>query len=583
MDYRWEINEPSESLIDELRTAAGISRAAALALADRGVSPPGAHAFLHPALSRLSAPYSLPGTRQAAERLWQAVMGQQKILVYGDYDTDGVTSAVLLCKVLSANGAQVECYLPHRIDDGYGLTPDTIAKACDGTQALLVTVDCGITSADAVAAARARGLDIIVTDHHEPQGETPAAVAVVDPKLPGAPAHLHGLAGVGVAFKVCHAFVKYGRENGIGAQDTDLREFLDLVALGTVADIVPILEENRSLVSYGLQVLSRQHRPGVRALCELSHLQEGIDTGDITFRLAPRLNAAGRLGNAGQAFDLLHARNTTDAYRLASALDDRNRERQEIEHRVLESAEEQILDLGDLSGRQSLIVCGEQWHQGVIGIVASRLVRKYSRPSIVLTHDPDGRLCGSGRSVRGINLVTLLERCSEYLDRYGGHAMAAGLALAPKHLDAFSGAFEDAVGRVFGTFSTKPTLEVSGLLEFADLDEAVFSEMEALAPFGHNNPEPVFATRAVYPERVLAAGKNHSRGTMTDASGARHSFICFGTPPNDLPPAPWDIAYIPHLNRYNGSVKPQLKLLNVRMHTATLAAEMVERNGCGER
>lgn len=515
-------------------------------------------------LSQLSDPYQLSGVETAAERLWQAIRRQERILVYGDYDTDGITASVLMAEVLSANGAQVDCYLPHRIDDGYGLTAEAIGRVCSGEQSVLLTVDCGITCAEAVAAANERGMDVIVTDHHEPHEGIPEALAVIDPKLPGSSPIVQTLAGVGVAFKLCHGFIKYGRKHGLGGQDTDLREYLDLVALGTVADIVPLLDENRCLVTSGLEILSRQHRPGIRALCEITNLRERVRTTDITFRIAPRLNAAGRMGNPDQAFQLLHARDTTEAYQLATALDARNRERQHVEARVLAAAEEQIAAIENMAERRALVVCGDDWHQGVIGIVASRLVRKYNRPSIVLTRDPDGGLCGSGRSLRSLNLVTLLGTCEEYLDRFGGHAMAAGLALAPDKLTAFNERFEQAVAKESGLAPVSPALDICGRVSLRELGEQVFREMEMLAPFGHSNPEPLYACLGVLPERVMPAGRAHSRGTVRDEAGNSHSFIYFGVSPDQLPPGPWDIVFTPQLNRYNGSARPQLKIDDLR-------------------
>ncbi|MFW5893702.1 MAG: single-stranded-DNA-specific exonuclease RecJ, partial [Verrucomicrobiota bacterium] len=431
MSYRWEINEPPESQVNELRDAGEVSRVAALALSRLGITASRVAAYLRPMLSQLSDPYQLPGVEKAAERLWEAIRRQERILVYGDYDTDGITATVLVAEVLSANGAHVDCYLPHRIDDGYGLTAEAVERVCTAEQTVLLTVDCGITCAAAVEAANARGMDVIITDHHEPHEAIPEALAVIDPKLPDAPPVVQSLAGVGVAFKLCHGFIKYGRRHDLGGQDTDLRQFLDLVALGTVADIVPLLDENRCLVTAGLDVLSQQIRPGIRALCEVTNLRERVRTTDITFRIAPRINAAGRLGNPDEAFQLLHARDTTEAYQLAAALDGRNRERQQVEAQVLAAAEEQIAEIADIEQCHTVVVCGEEWHKGVIGIVASRLVRKYNRPSIVLTRDSDGALCGSGRSLHNLNLVTLLGVCEVHLQRFGGHAMAAGLALDP--------------------------------------------------------------------------------------------------------------------------------------------------------
>jgi len=563
-DYVWCIPQSNEELIQQICEAGNVSRPTALILAARHIPPSEVTQFLQPSLRQLSDPYLLPGTREAAERLWRAVEQQETILIHGDYDTDGITSAVLLSWMLESNGARTECFLPHRLDDGYGLTPESIEKACTEHHSLLVTVDCGVTSCDAAHAARERGLDVIVTDHHEPGAQLPDAVAVVDPKLPGVSPLLQDLAGVGVAFKVCHGFLKYARELGFSGVTTDLRDGLDLVALGTVADIVPLLGENRCLVNHGLSVLSRQHRPGIRALCELAGVRDNVLTSDITYRLAPRINAAGRMGDPGEAYRLLLASNTTDAYRMAASLDQMNKDRQNIESEVLASAEAQITAKTHLDRDHTIVVAGEDWHQGVIGIVASRLVRKYHRPCVVLTTDGNGQYCGSGRSVRRVNLVSLLERSAPLLTRFGGHAMAAGLSLFPDNLQAFGEEFEESVSQVMGMAATQPQLDTCGALQFHELSDRVFDELSMLQPFGHGNPEPVFVSYDVSPDRVLPAGERHTRGTLRDRTRGRFSFIAFNRTQDELPPPPWNIAYTPHLNTYAGHTTPQLKIVDIQ-------------------
>ena len=543
---------------------AAVSRPTALVLATRGITPQTVAAFLDPSLQHLSDPFDLPGTRQAAERLWRAILNGERILVHGDYDTDGITAAALTSWVLRRNGADTECYLPHRIDDGYGLTVESIEKACADKCRLLLTVDCGITSYAAIRMARERGLDVIITDHHMPGTEPMDAHTVVDPKLPGAAPEVQDLAGVGVAFKVCHAFIKYGRQHGLGGEDTDLRQGLDLVALGTVADIVPLLHENRLLVKHGLAVLARQQRPGVHALCEIAGIREGLGTADITYRLAPRLNATGRMGDPIDSLRLLEADSMANALALARTLDDHNRQRQLIEEEVVQGAEAQIVQLYDLQTCRAIIVWNEQWHQGVVGIVASRLARRYHRPAVVLTRDPSGQYTGSARSVRRISLVDLLEQCKHSLIRFGGHAMAAGLSLDAHMLPAFCRDFEAAVGLVLGADAMRPQFDISGEVGLGELSTRFFAELERLQPFGHSNPEPLFLTRGVAQERCTLIGKTHTKGILRDPTGSRLPFIAFGRLPEEFPEPPWDVVYTPQLNRFNGSESPQLRLQDVR-------------------
>jgi single-stranded-DNA-specific exonuclease len=563
----WEVAEENEKLIHELQESDALTRPMALVLASRGIAVDGVRAFLQPSLKDLVDPYALPGVREAAARLWHAVASGEHILIHGDYDTDGITASVLLAWCLRQNGGRVECFLPHRLDDGYGLTPESIEKARRDNHTLLVTVDCGINSVDAIALARQQGLDVIVTDHHQPGTESPNANITINPKLPGSPAALVDLAGVGVAFKLCHGFIKYGRENGLGGQATDLRRVLDLVALGTVADIVPLLHENRCLVAHGLKVLSSQQRPGIRALCEVSGLGDAttLRAPDITFRLAPRLNAAGRLGDPVDAMRLLEASGMHDAVPLATILDEKNRDRQHLEEETLRDAEACITTAGDdLLTRRTIMVWGAAWPQGVIGIVASRLARRYHRPCIVLTVESDGQWRGSARSVRRLNLVAVMEQCRHRLIRFGGHPMAAGLSVADGELIGFRDAFEAAVCTVLGEDGLQPQLDICGRAQFADFNDAFFTELSLLEPIGHGNPDPLFLTTRVFPDKVFPAGKGHSRGVLCDSARNRLDFIYFNRIPSDLPRPPWDIVYTPQINTYNGNRTPQIQIVDLR-------------------
>ncbi len=563
--YAWVQTDIDQKLLTELQSGLGISRPIALALARLGFSSGTAEKFLNPNLSNLSNPFDLPGTEKAAERLWQAIDRGEKILIHGDYDTDGITASVLLSSVLTENGANTEVFLPHRIDDGYGLTEESIEKACSTDFSLLVTVDCGITSHDAVECARSRGLDVIVTDHHEPCDTLPEALAVIDPKLPGAPECVKELAGVGVAFKVCHAFLKYGRDNGLGGHQTDLKNYLDLVALGTVADIVPLLHENRCLVRYGLGVLSKQQRPGIRALCDVAGLNgDVIRAPDIAFRIAPRVNAPGRMGDASLSMNLLLAQGMADAFAAARTLDDANRARQQLEQETAELAEKQLIDRNFSPDWASIVAHGQEWHAGVLGIVAARLARSYHRPAVVLSLDSSDAYSGSVRSITGINIIEVLDSIAHLLDRHGGHAMAAGLSLQPKNLEAFIEAFEHAVAQHFTEEHLRPQLEICGIASIAEFDGQFFDQRDLLEPFGHSNPEPVFLCRDVRPDRIFPAGKNHARGALRDLSNRCINFIAFGKTPESFPPPPWDVVVKPQLNYYMGRCTPQVEILDLR-------------------
>ena len=469
-DYLWELTEYNEARIRNLMEETNVTRPIALVLNSRNITPEQVADFLNPSLKSLGDPYLLPGTKLAAERLWKAIQTNQRIVIHGDYDTDGITASALLAWVLRKNGATISCYLPHRLDDGYGLTPESIRKAGVTSKDLLITVDCGITSYEAVQYTTENNIDLIITDHHTPGPEQIQAIAVVDPKLPDAPPETVDLAGVGVAFKVAQAFLKFAHENGFGEAETDLSQVLDLVALGTVADIVPLQNENRILVRHGLAVLARQQRAGIHALCDIAGIRDTLTTQDITYRLAPRINATGRMGDPTDSLRLLEANSMVSATELARTLDQYNHDRQSIEEEVVRAAEEQISRRCDLSKLHSIVVWEEGWHQGVVGIVASRLTRKYHRPSVVLTRDSNHQYTGSARSIRRINLVELLGECSADLIRFGGHAMAAGLSLDEDKLSDFCEHFDNAVQKVLGMDAMKPQLSICGDVYFRELD-----------------------------------------------------------------------------------------------------------------
>ncbi|MEI6422587.1 MAG: DHH family phosphoesterase, partial [Lentisphaerota bacterium] len=351
--YIWKLADIPEIKIRELMTSLSCSRPLALFFAARGINHSSAELFFQTPLQGLGDPYIIPGMKESAKRLWDAVISKEKILIHGDYDTDGVTAAALLHWVLSENGADVSCFLPDRFDDGYGFTVESLSKALSETNyKLIVTVDCGISSYDAVDTAKSRNVDIIITDHHEPQGEVPAAFSVINPKVHPKLGSLHILSGAGVCFKLCQGFIEYGKKNKLGGGSFDIFDHLDIVSLGTVADIVPLVGENRILVKNGLNTLSKQSRPGIRALCEISGMNSSvIKTTDITFSLAPRLNAAGRLGDPYVAYKLLNSKSIIEAGSHSETLNNYNMERQNKEEIILNEAKKLIESSIDVTKR----------------------------------------------------------------------------------------------------------------------------------------------------------------------------------------------------------------------------------------
>ena len=559
-------SDGKENIVDRLIKESGVMRSVALYLASRGITPETLGRYLNATFADLSDPFRFAGIETAVQRLWQAIRNRERILIHGDYDTDGITATALLSWVLERNGGLVTSFLPHRFDDGYGFTPDSLLKALEtvpgGKCGVLVTVDCGINSAEAVQKARELGIDVIITDHHEPADELPEALATINPKLDpvGLDDLLH-LAGVGVAFKLSHAFVIYGRAHNEGGYTTDMQEVLDFVALGTVADIVPLLGENRILVKYGMEMLKKQLRPGVNALIQHAKVDANIQPSDITFKLAPRLNAAGRLGNASSALALMTADNIVDAYEYAAKLDEFNQRRQAKEQEIFLQAKAQVESAPGFASNMSIIAAGENWHQGVIGIVASRFARDYNRPTIVLTIIGN-EAHGSGRSVGTLNLIKILSRCSHLLTRYGGHPMAVGLGMNKDKIAEFQQEFEKCVREEAKPSDLTNYINYDGVARLDELNEEFFHYHGMLGPFGHGNPQPLYLIRGLEIARLSPIRPVHTKGVFMDEYGSTCDFIAFNKH-LDMGMR-WDVIAQPQMNEYYGERKRQLQVIDFR-------------------
>ncbi len=554
-----------EEKIGKLQREHKLPRPIAVYFASRGIESSEVSRFLDPRLSNLSDPYRFPGIKDAAARLWRAISDNEPILIHGDYDTDGITASALLAWVLRDNGATVHSFIPHRFDDGYGFTPESLQKALEafGTCGVLVTVDCGITSCDAVKEATDRGIDVIVTDHHEAGTELPEALAVINAKIYPELEDLHLLSGAGAAFKLCHAFIKYGRENNCGGFHTHLEEILDYVALGTVADIVPLLGENRILVKYGIMALRKQIRPGVRALIESSKIKSGLSPSDITFRLAPRINAAGRVGDANVALKLLESDHIIEAYDCAAQLETYNRIRQEKEQEIYQESKEQIERNLAWQSPYSLLVAGRNWHQGVIGIVASRLTRDYNRPTIVLTIQGD-EAYGSGRSIACLNLVEVLSRHADLLNRFGGHPMAVGIGLQTDRIAPFFEAMDTEIRKQISTADLESFISYDGEATLNEMDDEFFEYLDKLSPFGHSNPKPVYRFNELRVVRCSAVGGGaHTRGIL-QSSSAQMEFIAFNRSPQEFYGKVIDVLATPQLNQHQDTTTPQLNIVDMQ-------------------
>jgi single-stranded-DNA-specific exonuclease len=515
-------------------------------------------AFLQPRLKRLSDPFLLPDMEIAVARIFAALDRHERIVLFGDYDVDGVTSLALLAETLRAYGASPDLFLPLRMEEGYGLSRESVERCVEQHRPqLLIALDCGTSSAAEIADLRDRGADVIVVDHHEPKSALPECVAIVNPKIDPSSA-FHYLCTAGIVFKLCHALLK------TRPIEFDLKSRLDLVALATVADIVPLCGENRTFVQRGAIEIARSIRPGLKKLIEISGVKRAIFTDDIGYRLGPRLNAAGRLSTAEKSLRLLLTQDESEATELAELLDKQNRERQEVEKKTFAAAEEKIDKEFDPARDAAIVVWARGWHAGVLGIVASRIARKYHRPTIVIGFDENGVGKGSGRSIEGLNLVQALTRSAEKLEKYGGHEMAAGLTIQERHVDVFAEQFRRVAREVLSDEELLPRLRLDHEISFAELNYDFLGWHEMLQPFGNGNPQPLFFARGV--ESVIAprvVGENHLTLVLRQQNCQRRA-IFFGAAEIPLPAQPWDIAFRIRPDEYEGETRLEMRVEGVR-------------------
>src|SRR5256884_2342223 len=515
--------------------------------------------FLRPRLSSLSDPFLLRQMRAAVTRILCAMDSHERIVLFGDYDVDGVTSLALLAEMLRGYGATPELFLPLRMEEGYGLSRESVERCVKQHRPqLLIALDCGTSSAHEVAELKKRGVDVIVLDHHEPKSQLPDCVAIVNPKADST-SPFHYLCSVGIVFKLCHALLKTRP-----LPEFDLKAKLDLVALGTVADIVPLVQENRMLVRRGAIEIGRTSRVGLRKLMQVAGVRPPILPDDIGYRLGPRLNAAGRLTTAEKSLQLLLTNDEDQAAALAIELDQQNRARQEVEKEILAAAIVTIEKQFDAALDAAIVAGARGWHPGVLGIVASRIARKYHRPTIVIGFDENGVGKGSGRSIQGLNLVDALTPCAAPLEKFGGHEMAAGLALHEESFPEFAEAFCSTARELLSEEALKRSLRLDHELPFTNIDLEFLHWHELLQPFGNGNPQPIFFARAVEPVGAPRVS-NEKHLVFRLRQGARHRrAIYFDGAANEFPPPPWDIAFRIGLDEYGGETLVSMRIEGLR-------------------
>jgi single-stranded-DNA-specific exonuclease len=569
--YRWDHEVCDDAVAGELARATGVEPAIARLLVLRGIrDAEAAGRFLHPSLDHLHDPMRLAGMGAAVDRLLRAVAGRERIAVHGDYDVDGITATVILRRTLELLGGDVVHFVPDRMRDGYGLNSPAIERLHAEGAAVIVSVDCGIRGVEAARRARDLGLDLIITDHHEPGDELPPALAVVNPKRADCSYPDKNLAGVGVALKLVQALTQRA---GRGAW---LPAFVKIAAIGTLADVVPLVGENRVIARLGLEALSRgPHKAGLRALIESAGLAgKPIDSYHVSYMLAPRMNAAGRMSSPDIALRLLLASDDgmiAEARDLAAQLNTENERRQHEERGILAEARKAVEGDPDIGARAALVVAGEGWHRGVIGIVASRLVDAYHRPAVVLAVEGD-IAHGSCRSIPGFDMLEALTACGAHLEQFGGHRAAAGVTVARGRIRAFRDALTAWADDHLGPDDLRPRLRIDGRLGFRQITARLYDGIAQLAPFGTGNPKPTFWTPATQladgPRRLKE--RHLSMSLRQDGVALRGVFWRAAERAADIEAARegLDVAYSIERNTFNGHTSLEMSLADIRAAAA---------------
>lgn len=541
-----------------------------------------ARRFLQPSLNDLIEPQRLNGLAAAVRRVRQAMSKGEKIVLYGDYDVDGITGVAILWRCLKMAGGEVDYYVPHRIEEGYGLNTEAIRLLAEKGTQLIVTVDCGIAGIESANLAAQLGVDMIITDHHKIEGELPRAVAIVHPNLPGQDYPNKDLCGAGVAFKLAWGLAQ--EFSGAQKVSAEFREYLlnvtALVSLGTIADVVPLQGENRILAVFGMQALINSVDQGIMAIMKAAGLQSGkLLSSDVAYRLAPRLNAAGRMGHARLAVELLTKSTDKRSAEIANYLENQNRQRQKVEKQITAEALEQVKALGmNKKGWRGIVVAGENWHGGVVGIVASRIVDKYQRPTVVISLQGD-KAMGSCRSVAGFDMYRALASCESCLESYGGHAMAAGITMDPGKIEWFREAFNQYACNHLSDNDLMVKIEADAEVKIQDLDVATVGQMERLGPFGSGNPEVRLIARGlrlVGPPRCIGQKGEHLQITVAAKDNAEAHLkvggvmraVAFGKAAWEkklIDAASFDLLFEPVINRFNGNPTAEMMVQDIQI------------------
>jgi len=559
MNKKWEFYNSDIEKVKEISEKFKISELLATVLVNRNIiEDEDVKLFLNPTRNDFHDPYLMPDMKQAVERIIQAIENKEKTIIYGDYDVDGITSITVLTRFLREQGLDISSYIPNRLDEGYGLNKDAIKKIADEGYKLIITVDCGISGTEEVDYAYSLGMEVIVTDHHEPLDILPKALAVIDCKRKDSKYPFNSLAGVGVAFKLAQAI-------GIrlNLEEKEYLKYLDIVCIGTISDIVPLIDENRVIAKLGLKLVEQTRSPGVRALLNAAAYKD-VNSNTVSFGIAPRINACGRMGHERDALDLFLTENIVEANRITDKLNEYNKKRQDIEKRMFEEAVQKI-EQEDIKNKNAIVLGGENWHHGVIGIVASKITELYFKPSILICFEGnDGK--GSGRSIPGFDLHAALCSSSEYLEKYGGHEMAVGLSLKTENFENFKMKFEE-LAREAHTEEVIPVIKVDKEITLKDITLDNVKGLKLLEPFGESNKTPVFIYKNLKIDsiRALSEGK-HLKLTLKDGNTVVNAigFNIGQYSEEYLIGDKIDVIGILETNSYNGIENVQINMKDIR-------------------
>jgi single-stranded-DNA-specific exonuclease len=561
---QWKVFEGNDDIQDMLVRELRIHKIVSRILTSRHIlTPDDANKYLYPSLNNLHNPFLMKDMQKAVQRLIKAIYQREKIVVYGDYDADGITSVVVLLKFLFEIGHDASFYIPDRITEGYGLNNPAIDRMKADDVKLIVTVDCGISDYEQISYARSLGIDTIILDHHEVPNSLPDAVAIVDQNRKECTFPFKDLAAVGIVFNFLIALRGKLRQEGFWEtrKYPNLKEYLDLVALGTIGDICPLIDENRIFAKIGLDLITEGKRVGLQALKEICGIDtQVIDSGKASFCLIPRINAAGRVAFAKEAVQLLLTDDIDEARRIAQNLEHYNRKRQTMEKAILSEILEEIETKIDPNNIRSLVFASDKWHPGVIGIVASKLVDRFNRPTILISLK-DGIGKGSGRSIADFNIYLGLKECDSLLLSYGGHRYAAGISIKEEDIKEFSRMLEEIISREINISDFVSQTNIDAMCNLNDINHELISQIGRLAPFGSGNPEPVLGVRNINVTSQSIVGNNHLRMRLS-GDGMSYNSIWFnkGHLINFMSGSALDIAFTPHINSWNGAHDIQLKM-----------------------